>query len=311
MLGLFSDEAEWVRTQVLDAEATGTREFNLDEFARYRRIRILTYSSSVQMLSTVLDRFEQASVECVLGYSRVVNNLAAIVALQSVELEDVRRAVLGLSAERCEAMLGRVQEGRLQVRVVEGHVSHAKIFLLSDGPEGERCVLTGSANFSTSALLGDQHEVLIRFRDECAWDHFEGQYLEVRNHSSAEVEIASLVGDRLDPVGEIPPGAAPVLDPGRGAQVIKLAQPVESGDSVERGRRVEKLYDVVLPALPKEAQGAAKSTVKLDGAIRKQFTGLIERQIRRLEPAHPTFSIDAVSVTATVCWVRLAAGQPG
>ena len=61
--------------------------------------------------------------------------------------------------------------------LVEGHVSHAKIFLLSDGPEGDRCVLTGSANFSTSALLGEQHEVLIRFRDDRAWEHFERQYL--------------------------------------------------------------------------------------------------------------------------------------
>ncbi|MCY4555308.1 MAG: hypothetical protein OXF79_02750 [Chloroflexi bacterium] len=67
---MFPTDAGWARTQVLDAEATGVGEFDLDEFGRYRRIRILTYSSSTQMLSTVLDRFEEASVECVPGYSR-------------------------------------------------------------------------------------------------------------------------------------------------------------------------------------------------------------------------------------------------
>ena len=299
--GLFPIDAAWARTQVLDAEAIGVGEFDLDEFGRYRRIRILTYSSSTQMLSTVLERFEEACVECVLGYSRAVNDMAAIIALQTAAMEDVRVALRGLSSKRRDEILKRVQDGRLRVRVVEGHVSHAKIFLLSEGPDGDRCVLTGSANFSTSALLGDQHEVLIRFRDDRAWEHFEGQYLEVRDHASAEVPIASLAEDRLDPAEEVPPEAAPVLSPGRGAQVVQLAQPAESGDSLERGRRVEKLYDVVLPALPKETRGTGKATLKLDGTMRKRFSGLIRRQTRRLDPTHPTFSLDPASREATVC----------
>ena len=207
----------------------------------------------------------------------------------------------GLSAPRRDEVLLRVREGRLHVRVVEGHVSHAKIFLLSEGSEGDRCVLTGSANFSTSALLGDQHEVLIRFRDDKAWEHFEGQYLEVRDHASAEVPIASLVEIRLDAAEELPPDAAPVLAPGCGAQVVQLAQPAETDDSLERGRRVEKLYDVVLPALPKETRGSGEATLKLDGAIRKRFSGLIRRQTRRLEPTHPTFSLDLAPREAKVC----------
>ena len=299
--GLFPGDAAWARTRVLDAEATGVGEFDLDEFGQYRRIRILTYSSSTRMLSTVLERFEEASVECVLGYSRAVNDMAAIVALQTAAMEDVRGALRGLSAPQRDEVLQRVREGRLEVRVVEGHVSHAKIFLLSEGPDGDRCVLTGSANFSTSALLGDQHEVLIRFRDDRAWEHFEGQYLEVRDHASAEVPIASLAEDRLDPAEEVPPDQAPVLAPGRGTQVVQLAQPAESGDSVERGRRVEKLYDVVLPALPKETRGTGKATLKLDGTIRKRFSGLIRRQSRRLDPTHPTFSLDTASGEAAVC----------
>ena len=76
-------------------------------------------------------------VECVLGYSRVVNNLAAIIALQTAAMEEVESVLRGLPTSRRD----------------KGHVSHAKIFLLSDGPGGDRCVLTGSANFSTSALL--------------------------------------------------------------------------------------------------------------------------------------------------------------
>ena len=300
-LALFPSEAAWARTRVLDAQAIETCDFDLDAFARYRCIRILTYSSSVQMLHTVLERFAESRVECVLGYSRVVNNVASIIALQTAAVEEVHSAFRGLPASSRDDILKRVQEGRLHVRVVEGHVSHAKIFLLSDGPDGDRCVLTGSANFSTSALLGDQHEVLIRFRDDRAWEHFERQYLDVREHASADVPLAALAEQRLDPDGGLSPDAAPVLTPGRGAQVIQLARPAESGDSVDRGRRVEKLYDVVLPALPKEAQRSPSPTLKLDDSVRKRFSGLIRRQTRRLDPVHPTFSLDLATREAAVC----------
>ena len=300
-LALFPSDAAWARTRVLDAQAIETCDFDLDAFARYRRIRILTYSSSVQMLHTVLERFAESRIECVLGYSRVVSNVASIIALQTAAIEEVHNVLRGLPASSRDNVLERVREGRLQVRVVEGHVSHAKIFLLSDGPDDDRCVLTGSANFSTSALLGDQHEVLIRFRDDRAWEHFERQYLQVRDHASADVPIAALVDQRLDPDGGLPPDAAPVLSPGRGAQIVQLARPAESADAVDRGRRVEKLYDVVLPALPKEAQRSPTPTLKLDDTARKRFSGLIRRQTRRLEPAHPTFSLDLVSHEGSVC----------
>ena len=300
-LALFPSGGGWARTRVLDARAIEASDFDLDVFARYRHIRILTYSSSVQMLHTVLERFAESHVECVLGYSSVVNNMASIIALQTVALEEVHGAFRSLPESSREAVLERVREGRLQVRVVEGHVSHAKIFLLSDGPGGDRCVLTGSANFSTSALLGDQHEVLIRFRDERAWEHFEREYLKVRDHASAEIPIAQLVEQRLEPSGGLAPDAAPVLAPGRGAQVIQLARPGESGDGVDRGRRVEKLHDVVLPMLPKEAQRPPSGPLKLDDTVRKRFSGLIRRQTRRLEPAHPTFSLDLASREGSVC----------
>ena len=302
MLALFPSEGEWARTRVLEARAVETCDFDLESFARYRTIRILAYSASVAMLHTVLERFAGSEVECVLGYSRVVNNVASIIALQTAAMEDVRDALRSLPASSRDLVRKRVEEGRLRVRVVEGHVSHAKIFLLSDGPDGDRCVLTGSANFSASALLGDQHEVLIRFRDDVAWGHFEGQYLEVREHASAEISLAELLEHRLEPddVG-LAPESAPVLAPGRRAQLIALAQPAASRGELERGRRVEKLYDVVLPALPKEATREDTATVKLDAPARKRFSGILRRQTRRVEAAHPTFSVDPISATASVC----------
>ena len=112
---LFPSEAAWARTQVLDARAIETCEFDLDAFARYRHNRILTYSSSVRMLHTVLERFAESHVECVLGYSRVVNNVASIIALQTAALEEVHGVLRDLPASRRDAVLERVRDGRLQV----------------------------------------------------------------------------------------------------------------------------------------------------------------------------------------------------
>ncbi len=298
---LFGPDAEWAPTQVLDARALGVRHFDLQEFARYRCIRILTYSASVPMLAALLDRFGDASVEVVMGHARTVNDMAVLVALQTVAMEDVRKALQSVSASRREEILGRIRDGRLQVRVVEGQVSHAKIFLLSDGPDGVRSVLAGSANFSTPALLGDQHEVLMRFDDDLAWEHFEGQYRRVRDHASAEIPLARLAEDRRDPADGMSPVEAPVLSPDRGLQIIQVAKPAEVEESVERGRRVERLYDMVLPALRKERPKTERMTVRLDDATRKRFSGMIRRQTRGKAAIHPTFSLDLDRRRATAC----------
>ena len=46
--GLFPIDAAWARTQVRDAEAIGVGEFDLDEFGRYRRIRIPSLPTSLR-----------------------------------------------------------------------------------------------------------------------------------------------------------------------------------------------------------------------------------------------------------------------
>lgn len=69
-----------------DPPGTETADFDLDAFVRYRRIRMLTYTLRLRMLHTVLERFAESHLECVLGYSRVVNNVASIIALQTADM---------------------------------------------------------------------------------------------------------------------------------------------------------------------------------------------------------------------------------
>ena len=300
-LNLFPEETEWAHTRVLHSQAIKIEDFDLDQFAEYRTIRILTYSSSLQMLHTLLKRCVEANIECVLGHAERVHDLAAVVAVQTATTEEVHKALRKLPQAARERVAERIREGHLTVRVVEGHVSHAKIYLLSNGPGNGRCVLTGSANFSTSALLGDQHEVLTRYTDDLAWKHFEGEYVKVRHHSSAEIPVGTLCEQRLDPNGRYDPEAAPVLAPGRAAQVIQLAHPAEPEEGAERGRRVREVYDIVLPMVRKGPKPAADGTLRMNAATRSKFSGLIRRETQRRKATHPTFSLDLAASHATLC----------
>ena len=107
--------------------------------------------------------------------------------------------------------------------------------------------------------------------------------------------------DGLDPEQGLSPDTAPVLAPGRGAKVVQLAHPAGPDDTADRGQRVEKLYDVVFPALPRDVQRPDSPVLSLTDAARKRFSGLIRRQVRQTEPRHPTFSLDLASRQASVC----------
>ena len=115
-LTLFPDETEWARTRVLDSQAIRIGDFDLDEFAEYRTIRILTYSSSLQMLHTLLKRCAEADIECVLGHAERVHDLAAVVAVQTSTTEEVHKALAKLPTAARERVAERVREGHLKVR---------------------------------------------------------------------------------------------------------------------------------------------------------------------------------------------------
>ena len=104
------------------------------------------------MLHTVLERFAESRVEWVLGYSRVVHNVASIVALRTAAMEEVHGAFQCLSASSRDVVLERVRDGHLEVRVLEGHVSHAKIFLGSSPVGGE--ILCHAQSFIPTSTSG-------------------------------------------------------------------------------------------------------------------------------------------------------------
>ena len=79
--------------------------------------------------------------------------------------------LLGRAGRR---LLDQVVEGSLRFRLLRGRPSHEKLYLLS-GPCGAR-VVTGSANLGRAAFEGWQHEILVVFDGEPAWQLFDTYY---------------------------------------------------------------------------------------------------------------------------------------
>jgi len=174
-----------------------------DLFDGYTTLKAITFSSSMEFLLRLAERFED--MEVVLGSERILTrqHLALAQASQTVQdygfadalidqkaLTEALGRLLGRSGR---ALLDRVAGGTLRFRLLRGRPSHEKLYLLS-GPSGHR-VLTGSANLSVAAFEGRQQELNVVFDGEAAWAVFDGYYARDWK-DSVPVEPDALVTER-------------------------------------------------------------------------------------------------------------------
>jgi hypothetical protein len=170
---------------VFRAELTGREEAGWEDlFAGFTTLKAITFSSSIELLLRLSERLD--NMEVVFGSERILSkeHLALAQASQTIEAYGFADALIDQKAlvEALSRLLGRagnrllerVAAGSLRFRLLRGRPSHEKLYLLS-GPAGSR-VLTGSANLGRAAFEGWQHEILVVFDDEPAWQLFEGYY---------------------------------------------------------------------------------------------------------------------------------------
>jgi hypothetical protein len=176
-----------------------------DLFAGFTSLRAITFSSSLEMLLRLAERFDD--LEIVFGSENILSreHLALAQASQTVETYGFADALVDQKAlvEALARLLGgtgrrlleRVAAGSLRFRLLRGRPSHEKLYLLT-GPAGMR-VVTGSANLSLAAFEGRQHEVYVAFDGDAAWMLFDGYY-QRDWRDSVPVEPDALVAQRAD-----------------------------------------------------------------------------------------------------------------
>ena len=239
-------------------------------FTGFTALKGITFSSSVELLLRLADRFDD--MEVVFGSESILSkeHLALAQASQTIAtygfadaLVDQKALVEGLSgllSRSGKRLLERVAAGALRFRLLRGRPSHEKLYLLS-GPAGWR-VVTGSANLGLAAFEGRQQEVYVAFDGEPAWRLFESYY-QREWQDSVPVETDALVATNPggDPVARDAPLALDevpivrVLNAGV-ALVDQPARPVPAGFAADALRLAAALgAELKDLALPKDKAG--------------------------------------------------------
>jgi hypothetical protein len=174
-------------------------------FAGFDTLKAITFSSSLEFLLRLADRF--TDMEIIFGSERILSkeHLVLAHASQTVQgygfadaLADQKALVEALArllGRAGEALLDRVADGSLRFRLLRGKPSHEKLYLLS-GNQGLR-VVTGSANLSLAAFEGRQHEIIVTFNGQSAWDAFTSYY-DRDSQESLPIEPDALIVARPD-----------------------------------------------------------------------------------------------------------------
>ncbi len=185
--GMALDDGAGLR--VVSAKFVDEQKFNWDLFGGYDRLRVLTYSASINAIVRMLDKFSFSRFDCIFGFEGVLRDVKDILSFQKVVVGDTRAAIMGLKDERHLHVLEQVRAGQAHFYVAKKFVAHAKLYLLSN-PDGATRVIVGSANLSERAFSGNQPETLVKFdNDPRAWDHYNRMFEGLRDGASDEIPL--------------------------------------------------------------------------------------------------------------------------
>ena len=280
--------------RVVHAAVIKEEKFDWDLFQSYDRLRVLTYSASVNAIVRMLDNYSFDYFECVFGFEGTLRDIKTILAFQQIVVGDTRAAIMGLKDERHLHILEKVHAGQDRFRVYKKSIAHAKLYLLS-GPSNRNRVIVGSANLSEQAFSGKQAETLVVFdNDEAAWEHYNRMFDKIRDEASDEIPLPA---EKIT-TAEIEVSETPVISDISGTLIIEPPIPEESEVSVPvQIERIEKVAAVLAPRI-----SAAVPPVR-NG--RQTITPEVKREISRIrlvksagEADNRYFSIDRVNRTA-------------
>ena len=280
--------------RVVRASFDGEQKFDWNLFRGYEKLRVLTYSASINAIVRMLDQYSFDSFECVFGCETTLREIKTILAFQQVVVGDTRAAIMGLNDQRHLHILEQVHTGKAHFRVLRKSVAHAKLYLLSS-PSGLTRVIIGSANLSERAFSGKQPETLVVFdNDEAAWEHYNRMFDTIREEASDEIplpeeKIANAEIEILD---------TPVMSDISGTLIIEAPVPEESHAAAPvQVERIEKVAAVLGPRI-----SAAVPPIR-NG--RQTITQEVKREIARIrlvksaeETDSRNFSIDRITRSA-------------
>lgn len=147
---------------------------------KFDTLHAITYSSTFDVVYELASKFNHT--EIIFGYGKVLNGkISAALASQKESVTLMKKS------KHFDELIQMIRDGKLELYLLKGRVSHEKLYCLS-GENNAFRVITGSANMSRPALNGNQAECIIEYNEEAAYNAFMRQFLRDKMDSTTELD---------------------------------------------------------------------------------------------------------------------------
>ena len=174
--------------------------------------------------------------------------------------------------------------------MLKKYVSHAKVYLLENA-QGDRRVITGSANLSERAFSEQQPETLVVFDDDpAAWIHYDRMYTHIRDTATNELEIPE---EKIEKA-EIEIADTPVLaNEHETLLVVQPRIPIETLSLSTQIERIETLKRATFDKLPMQLPAIKNGVQTISAGIKREISRLkfVKRQ-EEVNESNRNLSID-------------------
>ena len=199
-------------------------------FDGFTSMKAITWSYGVGMIVQQMRKFE--AVELIFGCNAMLDKEVRLSALNSLVVQaDTLKA---LQNKWGREISERMEEGSCELYFENTVSSHQKIYLLADEQAHKFRVITGSANFSSSAWQGDKQKEVIQVCDDEAsyWEIYENLYAPFRDTCTTQVKNLKAALQQIEETGTITPQDLPVLQAKDGLVILEKADEHDADISI-------------------------------------------------------------------------------
>lgn len=281
-----SNKLDVVKAEFCEAETLSWEEL----FEGFEKIYAITYSSSMDFVCKLLEKFKRA--EIIFGFEDVLSyNLQEVMAYQLNTIELLRE-----KAPRNKLnLMSRIDDGSLRLFVARKQLSHEKIYLL-EADDGRKRVVMGSANLSYAAFSGIQRENITYMDGKRAFDWYYDCFLQLREDSSDNITSKALkFADDDENFDEIP-----VAHTVKVKKALVIEPDIEAADEVRFALDVKNLASKFSSYMPKTDK---KGKIVLSPDIIKRTNRrVVEAKIqdRELRSEYPELVVNIEEQTAVL-----------
>lgn len=283
---LFSDEAydsaqvPSVKVAFSDDVTFKTVRDATSLFDGFSTMKAITWSYGLRMVVRQTRKFEH--VELVFGCSEMLDKDVKLSSLAPIVQQ--AQIIKDLQSKAGREISERVENGSCDLYFEQTVRSHQKLYLLADESANKFRVITGSANLSSAAWLGDkQKEVLVCFEGRACYDAFlRNLYEPFKRTCSTQVKHPQAMLDRVDKNGFVTIDDVPILQSKDGLIIIEESETAPA--------KISMADCALYGGLDQSDAATLESTLKLNGGkalLDAQGLSALRLEGRRLEEAKP------------------------